>query len=188
MRSVRYLGLALACCLAVRGQETQKTMTVCELLQDASKYNGKIIAIRGEYYVGGHGLYLRSTECDGILTTKGYRWPSSIWISLTQSEYEERRMNFGHEIEAQFEIGAARQKQKQRAGRDATSEKVTLTFLGLFETRENLESAVFRRPDGSLVGIGFGQVPGAPGQLFIDSVKDIVVEFGGKPRGQIGDR
>ena len=50
-------------------------------------------------------------------------------------------------------------------------------MFGLLETRADLGSTVFRRPDGTVVGAGFGQVPGAPGQLFVDSVKDIVVEF-----------
>ena len=54
---------------------------------------------------------------------------------------------------------------------------VTVTYTGFFETYENLEAVVVRRPDGSLVGFGFGQVPGAPGQLFVDSVRDVTVEL-----------
>jgi hypothetical protein len=90
-------------------------------------------------------------------------------------------MSFEHLLDAQIEVGAVRE--RQRRGKGASSEKVTVTFVGLFETREDLDSVVFQRPDGSLVGIGFGQAPGAPGQFFIDSVKDIVVEFGqGAPK------
>jgi len=181
MKSTIILGLALVCAPLAIGQQTLKTITVCELLQDPTKYNGKTIALRGEYSVGGHGLYLRGPDCDGLLITKGYRWPSSIWISLTRKEYQKRSMSFEHLLDAQIEVGAVRE--RQRRGKGASSEKVTVTFVGLFETREDLDSVVFQRPDGSLVGIGFGQAPGAPGQFFIDSVKDIVVEFGqGAPK------
>jgi hypothetical protein len=178
MKSIMFSGLALVCARVATGQQTPKTVTVCELLQDPTKYNGKTIALRGEYSVGGHGLYLRGPDCDGLLITRGYRWPSSIWISLTREEYQQRSMRFEHLLDVQVEVGAVRERERQRRGKGATSEKVTVTFVGLFETREDLDSLVFRRPDGSLVGIGFRQVPGAPGQLFIDSVKDIVVEFG----------
>jgi hypothetical protein len=80
-------------------------------------------------------------------------------------------------LRAEIEIGAARERERQRRGGRAAAEKVKLTYVGLFETRENFDSEVGRDRNGRSVANGFGPGNIAPGQLFVDSVRDILVEF-----------
>lgn len=156
-----------------------KSMTVCDLLRDPAKYNGKVIAVRGTYLIGGHGLYLHGEGCDGVLTTKGHPWPPIIWLSLSQQEMEQHGQSFDRALKAEDQVSAAREREKQfRRDRGSPGrERVTLTYIGLFETRDNLENEVGRAPNGTTVVNGFGPGNSAPGQLYVQSVKDIVVEF-----------
>jgi hypothetical protein len=157
--------------------EPLKTLHVCEILRDPSAFNGKIIAVRGVYLAGGHGLYLSEQDCKAPLVTKTYRWPSVIWVPLSEKEFQTRGLSFQRALKAEVEIGNARRGAEERRPNGIKIEKVTVTYVGLFETHAHFDDKVVQRPDGSQVGIGFGQVPGAPGQLFVDTVKDIVVEF-----------
>ena len=80
-------------------------------------------------------------------------------------------------MQAIREIEKVTRSELERRGTGAKIARVEVTFVGLFETHRDFDSAVFHRPDGSVVGAGFGQVPGAPGELFVQSVKDISTEF-----------
>jgi len=165
--------------LAVRAQEAVpiRTMAICDLLRNPSQYNGKVIALTGLYSPGGHGLYLRGEGCDGVLVTKGYQWPSLVWIVSSEEEMRRRGRAIAPYMQALFQVAAISRRELLRKGSGAKIAKVTVTFVGLFETRDDLANAVFQRPDGTVVGAGFGQVPGAPGQFFVDSVKNVEVEL-----------
>ena len=177
LRILSLLLATIACAPVAQTQESHQTITICELLRDSSKYNGKVVAVPGEYFAGGHGLYLRGSDCDGILTTRGYRWPALIWISPMEKEFTSRGLNFYHASRAEIEIATVRERERQRIGVDWNSEKVTLTYVGLYETREHFDREVGRGRDGKLVANGFGPGNTAPGQLFVDSVKDIAVDI-----------
>ena len=171
-----WLGAVLPAGLPMLGQQIQepKEITVCELLRDSARYNGKTISVRGEYFVGDNGLYLRGLNCGRGLITKGYTWPALIWLSDSAAEFARRGLDAKQFVNSVIQIGKAR---SGRAGSGVGNERVTLTYTGLFETRKNLADFVRNLPDGSVTGDGFGPVPGAPGQLFVQAVDEIVVEL-----------
>jgi hypothetical protein len=173
------LALAGVYLLNVAAQVTapMNVVPICDVLRDPSLFDGKVIAVRGEHIVGGHGLYLGGRDCPDGLTTKGYRWPSLIWIVNIEEEMERRGYAPSQYMRALREIDNVSRGELQRKGAGAKIARVEVTFVGLFETHHDFENAVFQRPDGTIVGAGFGQVPGAPGQLFVQSAKDVSVQF-----------
>lgn len=171
-----FAGVLLSDATAQEGS-SPPVVPICDVLRNPPLFNGKVIAIRGERLVGGHGLYLAGPNCADVVGTKGYRWPSFIWIENGRKEMESRGYSMDEYEKAILEIGRVSRSALERKGPGAKIARVEVTLVGLFETHRDFDSAVFARPDGSIVGAGFGQVPGAPGQLFVKSVRDISVEF-----------
>lgn len=157
-------------CLVANAQEVvaPKTISVCEVLQNPTKFNHAIIAVRGIYTAWEHGLALSGEGCDGILVSQGFKWPSMISIVRWQKEIESRGRSIAASQKVDEELGAAIRRAVQAKGIGARTRRVRLTYVGLFETHDDLDA----RP-----GDGFGALNAAPGQLFVDAVKDIEVEF-----------
>ena len=145
-----------------------KTVTVCEVLRTPTTFNGQIISVRGVYSPWEHGLYLRGEDCEGILVTHGFKWPSVISIVNQQRELESRGRSIDGLLRANEELSTTIKRELQRNGPGVKVAKIKVTYTGLFETHEDLEG----RP-----GDGFGALNSAPGQLYVESMKDIVVEF-----------
>jgi len=176
------LGVVAICgaaTIAFAQSAVPKDIGVCDLFRDPSRYNGKRIAVRGVYHPGGHGLYLDGGDCGEVLTTRGYRWPSRIWVPLARDEYLSRGLSIQGEVDAEIEIATARSREGQRRGGAGVIERVTVTYVGLFETHNDLGAAVVQGPIPR--GVGFGQGLTAPGQLFVTAVRDILVEFVEEP-------
>ena len=158
------------------------TMTVCELLRAPSTYNHKMIAIRGLYVVGGHATFLGGVDCEGVVVTKGLRWPSLVYIAGAREEIESHGMTVEHLGKVRMQIALAKSSEAQIRGEDQERAKVVLTLIGRFETRDTFDADNGKPEDGTPVETGFGDgAPGAPGQLCVDSVKDIVVTFDKTP-------
>jgi hypothetical protein len=161
---------ALAASRVMNAQDVKARpkLTVCELLKQPSKFNRRVIELRGIYFTGGHGMFVAGDACDEVLITKGKRWQSLIWLELSREETERRGMSFERVTKAQMEIITAK------------ITKVIVTSVGLFETRDDFDSMIGAPADDRPVESGFGDQGVAPGQFFIDSVKDIVVKFEGE--------
>ena len=143
-------------------------LSVCDVLRNPTQY-GKVISARGVYSVGAHGSYVRGEGCGRFLENDtNFKWPPVIFISLSQRQMESRGRDVMSIVRAMDELSAAIQREVKRKGPEARVARVWLTCVGLFETRDDIE----HRP-----GDGFGPLNTAPGQLYIDTVKDIVVEF-----------
>jgi hypothetical protein len=74
------------CCLwyraghrcASRGSEE---LSVCEVLRDASKLNGKTVSIRAELWAGRHGWRLADPACGGVDIAYGRKWARVIVLA-----------------------------------------------------------------------------------------------------------
>src|SRR5690242_14343106 len=98
-------GFAVSLFAQPQAAEPPHVMTVCELLRQPSKYNGKAVMVRGVYFPTEHGLYLDG-ECDGVLVTKGHVWPSLILISPSREATAQRGLNYEHYTRTEYEIAA----------------------------------------------------------------------------------
>ena len=149
-------------------QSPPETISACDLLRNPVKFDGRVVAVRGLYVAEAHGAYLRAENCDGILPNDKFKWPPVIFVSLSQKEMESKDKDVRSYVRATEQMAAAIRSQIQLKGPGATPARVRVTFAGLFETRRDIEN----RP-----GDGFGPLNTAPGQLYVDAVRDVVVEF-----------
>ena len=172
MRILRSTILVL--CLTSTDSEAQieapakSFVSVCDLLKSPSSFNGKIMAVRGIYTVGGHGLMLKGDGCLAPLVTKGREWPSLIHISLSTEEYLRRGLTMEGYNVAEVQISNARAISGDR------NQDAIVTYRGLFETYTTLNAEIGQPADDKPMEPGFGPAA-APGQLFVYSVEDIVI-------------
>jgi hypothetical protein len=170
--------LALGAIARAQKPGVTDTVSVCDLLRQPAKYNCKIVSASGIYFPGGHGLYLKGDNCEEILITKGFKWPSLIWLPLGDRGFQDRGLSVERLRKALDETGRLMNRESARKGNGVKVSKIIVTCRGRFETHDDLELRIFRRPDGSFMADGFG--PGlspAPAQLFIDSVEGVALEY-----------
>ncbi|MBI4480440.1 MAG: hypothetical protein HY651_10500 [Acidobacteria bacterium] len=71
----------LAVCLlstqAVNAQQIP-TLSVCDVFEDLQSWNGKLMAVHGEYYSTLHDAMLTQRDCPVSPETDGERWPTTI--------------------------------------------------------------------------------------------------------------
>jgi hypothetical protein len=153
-------------------QETDpETISVCDALRNPPLYDGKMVAIRGYLISTDEGGWL-SDECkEHLTTTSGLEWPNTIWVGGPRSDAV-HKLDFEPNERARQEVRA--KIAKEIKGLD--NYRIRITYVGLFETRRNLRSAVYTDKSGGLHLAGFGHLGSAPAQLFIKTAKDAVVE------------
>jgi hypothetical protein len=169
LQVTHFIGLVCLCALFGRAQDigtVPASISVCELLREPSRFNGKTIAVRGIYLPWEHGLYLRGEGCDMVRSSSGKDWPAVISIVLTTEEMRRRGLDPERLKAAEVQIAMEKARETTARGGEGKIAKVVLTYVGFFETR-----------DGTTNSRGFGAGAAAPGQLFVESVRDIVVEF-----------
>jgi hypothetical protein len=178
---------ALVCVVSAQPNDTwPKAVTVCDILRDPDAYASKMVAVRGRFSDTHEGWWLAGEGCDGVFQTGRYKWRSLLWLAaLKEIQFMDPRRKaersaFGlrdpsFEVDEQA-LGAFRT--LARENQDKLSVKMTVTFLGLFETFHPRPL-----PSGSISVLGFGHEGAAPGQLIMKSVslKDIVIETGSEP-------
>jgi hypothetical protein len=69
---------------------TDKLVTVCDILGDAAKYNGKTVALLGRADCSRNltdtSCFLVEDQCLHPLVTHGHRWPAKIWVQGVSSD------------------------------------------------------------------------------------------------------
>ena len=173
--------------LVAQNGETPPELSVCELLKNPAKLNRRVLALRGEYLPGAHALYLAGIDlqskggpyCDNVLRTKGKSWQSVVLVVNSREETEARGFDHRKFVNTLNEIHLASIRASRRYGRNAKVARITVTFVGWFETRDSFDGSMDQREGQGPGEHGFGDQDTAPGQMFVESVKDIVVEFEG---------
>lgn len=178
MRRLVAVLLAVAWCSRSIAEQWPKTIGVCELLTDPLRYNGKMVAVRGRVVGTGEGEWLIGEGCSRTVETGGYKWPTSIWLATSYSYLDPlHEINFRRDETAFTKLRAL----LKAKGYDG-SQRLVVTYLGLFETYDDLASRVVKFPDGALKGAGFGHQNSSPAQLIIKTVSLTDVRVGGSKR------
>jgi hypothetical protein len=171
MKAVVILAVLIIGAMPLHGlQPEPEVLSVCDILRDPVQYNGKIIAVRGFLVSTDEGSWLHG-ECKEPLITNGYKWASMIWPESPTSGFALHKAPFEEDVLAQREMWATRD-------REITDrrDRLWVTYIGLLETRPTMNLEVFVRPNGQRQPVGFGHLGGAPAQLLVKTVKDVVVE------------
>lgn len=80
-RAVRLATLFLTLCpLAVGAEPALQPVTVCEVLQDLSAYDGKVVAVVGRFSSRQTRRWLGEQKCGHKLVTGDQEWPNAFWV------------------------------------------------------------------------------------------------------------
>jgi hypothetical protein len=76
-----FLMALLSASLLYGGDPALQPVTVCEVLQDLSAYDGKVVAIVGRFSFRGNGRWLGEQSCGRKLVIGEQEWPSAFWVA-----------------------------------------------------------------------------------------------------------
>ena len=113
------------------------------------------------------------------MVTNGYKWPHAIAVEFPTTAF--LRDDFeALDLKVDYDAIQRVNRNIKRMNYDSDSDRLWLTYVGLFETKEKLEVAVY--PNGRLVPFGFGHLGSAPGRLLIITARDPIIEHRKNPR------
>jgi hypothetical protein len=177
MLSLRISLWSLAILVAVAHGADLPVIPVCEALTHSDLYNHKIVAIRGVQMAGSEGGWLNGEGCDRAFVTNGYVWPSIIWLEMSESD----RLAAGIPAPERYASIKRINSELKRKGYDVTRDRLTITYVGLFEVYDDSKSGIHL--DSRFVNApGFGHLNGAPAQIIVIDVKDLSIEKRPKSR------
>jgi hypothetical protein len=74
----------------VEGGQSVKLVSVCDILGDAAKYGGRIIAVVGradcDPEIADMSCFLAEDHCPRSLVIRGHRWPTKIWLQAAYGD------------------------------------------------------------------------------------------------------
>ena len=157
---------------ALSGASIPERLTVCEVLADPLKYDGKMILLEGEINGSDEGGWLTASGCPTPFVTGGHTWPNSVFLQGNPiDKHNLHRVDFAYDDASEARALA----KAKRLGRKYPGKKLRWTYEGLFETRTDWESFLARYPNGTSRYIGFGDLSQAPAQLIVKAVHDVSV-------------
>jgi hypothetical protein len=71
----------LVCPLIEGAEPALQPVTVCEVLQGLSAYDGKVVAVVGRFSSRQTGRWLGEQKCDRKLVAGGQEWPNAFWVT-----------------------------------------------------------------------------------------------------------
>ena len=75
------LFLTLTCALIEGAEPALQPVTVCEVLQDISAYDGKVVAVVGRFSFRQTGRWLGEQKCAHKFVTGDREWPNALWVT-----------------------------------------------------------------------------------------------------------
>jgi hypothetical protein len=74
--------LSLLCCALLHAAEPPlRPVTVCDVMQDLTAYDGKVVAVVGRFSFRQAGGWVGAQKCPQKLVTGGQEWPNAFWVT-----------------------------------------------------------------------------------------------------------
>ncbi len=141
-------------------------LSVCEVLAQATRYNGRMVMVTGIDSGTDEGSWLRGEECPEY-QAGGRTWKAIVWVASPQSA--DRRVDFAFDVDSLARSIA----QFRRLRRNTLVRCIAVTYTGIFETRTDWDAFTINYPDGRVTHVGFGHLGAAPAQLIMKSVDSV---------------
>ena len=152
------------------GASRQSSVTVCEVLANPLKFDGRMILLRGEIIGTDEGAWMTESGCPTPFITGEYVWPSSVYLQGNLSSKQ-----ILHAVKFRYDYTAHQRAttkvdylRRQYPGRE-----LRWIYEGLFETRRDWEPFLIRYPNGTFRYLGFGHLNEAPAQLITKAIHDV---------------
>lgn len=142
---------------------------VCTVLRDPSVYDGQMVKLSGKLLTSPEDFALGGENCPGIFRTKGYTWPSVVYLQMPTSRTRLHPVDFTFDSASQQQVD----KEYQRLKRRVPERCISWTYVGMLETHLDWSKAEVHYPNGSSRLIGFGHGSAAPAQLLIKRVESV---------------
>jgi hypothetical protein len=138
-------------------------VTVCEVLNDLGRYNGKSIIVIGKESGTMEGSWL-TADCEKKLVTDGFTWDDSISLSYVRGTVEPLPP-LPDRFKWNTKLVTVKLQEIQRTTklRPRPENDRWFAIFGRLETR--LPPQTFRDPKGILEGYGFGHLNSSPAQV-----------------------
>lgn len=141
--------------------DKEPRVTVCELLANMQKWNGRLVEVEGTFRSG--TLYIWDS-CPTAITVKGHTFqnvialadPSVRGVAVHKIPFQRDEASWARFIEATYSEALS-------------GNSLVVTVVGVFETRLDVEQLI--RGDG--LPWGFGEQNMAPAQLVVREVRDL---------------
>jgi hypothetical protein len=137
-----------------------QVLSVCELLATPLAFNGKLVSVKGAIRTF-QGLWLYDDQCPSKITVQGRSFDSLIAITYPNSILRIHDVPFDTDDDSMALMSKA-------FGPSALRPRVFATFIGVFETRDDLK--LVSRNGRSL---GFGDQGEAPAQLLLKECREV---------------
>ncbi len=143
--------------------QSSEVFSVCDLLTRAREFQGKTVRVRGIQFGGMEGSWLRGDACPTpAVSLNGVTLENNLWLT-----YQSER---GRRVESNVEhVSLVMHQLRKLPKRQAAN--VALTYIGVFETRDNW--VLLRDSSGKPFLWGLGHLNGFPAQLVIMDVEDV---------------
>lgn len=140
-------------------------LSVCALLKNPLAMNGKLVAVTGTLRAY-QGWWLYEDQCSSRISVEGHTFENVIAVARPTDPVRIHDVPFDTDEDSLVSVTNA-------FGKDGTIHpRVSVTFVGLFETRADLKLI---SPVGS--SRGFGHLGAAPAQLLLKECREVNVEY-----------
>jgi len=152
-------------------EESIPTLTVCEALSHAARYDGKIVRIRDRVVGTSESTSFLGEACPGIFVTDGKVWPSAIaWTMPTATSSIIHNVNFSFD----WESGEKWNKKWSKLNKQFSDQCIAATFTGMFEIWSPSAARKLDSKGNQYELLGFGHLNEKPAQLVLKSADDVI--------------
>lgn len=78
--------LSLVCPLAQAAEPALEPVSVCDVLQNLSAYDGKVVAVVGRFSSRQTGRWLGEQRCAHKFVTGDQEWPNAFWVAYDPAD------------------------------------------------------------------------------------------------------
>ncbi len=166
IETVCFISLMFA--ISVSGAEETTAVSVCDLLANPVRWEGKIIEVRApieavqDYWVTGEA-------CSARIVVKGTTFFAGFVLRDNTSKSLTRK-----QVDFRWDSASVEQLNAALLEAETTKSHVRATVVGMFETVVPLDRLIDEHAPFKFRG--FGHMGGAPGQILVKTVKDIRIE------------
>jgi hypothetical protein len=152
---------------AAAGADDARPVTICDVLQDPAKWNGKMVEVAGPIMTA-QNLWVMG-RCDRALEVKGSKFLTGFVL-----EYPSNKKLISHKVEFDWDEESKSELYVLTEEAMRTNRTVFATVVGMFETRIPVDSLI--DANAPYKYRGFGHMGEAPGQIIVKTVKGMRIE------------
>ncbi len=145
-------------------------VTVCDVLANPLKYNGKMILLEGDIVGTDEGGWLTASTCPAQFVTGEHVWPNSIFLQDPANKHNLHKVDFRYDYQAEKKFFTESDALEKRN----PDRKLRWVYERSVRDKERTGSLLLATyPNGTAKYIGFGHLSEAPAQLIVKAIRGV---------------